>query len=67
MKEARISLSCSVTTHDLSTCVRQYTFTHGSVIEEIYSVLQNTIQVLAAFIPDGTFNNKIYSVIKTVV
>ena len=67
MKEARISLSCSVKSYDLSTCVQQYAFTYGPVIKRIYSVLQNTIQVLAAFIPDGTFNNKIYSVIKTVV
>ena len=68
MKEANISLSCfNVLDHVLSTCVQLYTLMHETAMNRVNAVLQTTIQVLAAFIPDGISNINFSLVIKTVV
>jgi hypothetical protein len=66
MKEANISFSCSAVIFLLSTCLQR--FCAYISLQEVSNVLcpNTAIQVLAAFSPDGFFNNKVIS-IKTVV
>ena len=61
MKEVGISFSCLTATSNatMSTYSRRYSISVGKM-EEFNSVSQTTIQVLAAFTPDGYFNNKIF-------
>jgi hypothetical protein len=65
MKEVGISFSC-LTARDttMSTCARRYSISVGKMDE--CSAPQTTIQVLAAFTPDGYFNNKIFDKHKVV-
>lgn len=66
MKEVGISFSClTVSNTTMSTCSRRYSVPVGKM-DEFNSVPQTTIQVLAAFTPDGYFNNKIFSKHKVV-
>ncbi|SHM04669.1 hypothetical protein SAMN05216311_101463 [Chitinophaga sp. CF418] len=66
MKEVGISFSC-LTARDttMSTCARRYSISVGKM-DKFFSVPQTTIQVLAAFSPDGYLNNKIFSKYKVV-
>lgn len=66
MKEVGISLSCLTDSYPtMSTCDRRYLIS-VSKMDECISVLQKTIQVLAAFTPDGYFNNILFSKHKVV-
>lgn len=65
MKEVRISFSyLTASNATMSTCFQRYPIFVGKK-EEFNSVPQ-TIQVLAAFSPDGYFNNNIFSKHKVV-
>lgn len=66
MKEASISLSCfAVIQQKLSTCLQWYYPTQHSIGKEMQQKWpKSTIQVLAAFSPDGFFNNQVISIIK---
>ncbi|PSL33042.1 hypothetical protein CLV42_10324 [Chitinophaga ginsengisoli] len=66
MKGVGISLFCLTASYTtMSTCARRYPISVGKM-EEFISVPQTTIQVLAAFTPDGYFNNKFFSKHKVV-
>lgn len=66
MKEVGISFSCLTASNaTMSTCFQRYPISVGKM-EECNSVPQTTIQVLAAFSPDGYFNNRIISKHKVV-
>jgi len=66
MKEVGISLSCLTARYTtMSTCARRYPISAGKM-EKLCSAPQTTIQVLAAFIPDGYFNNIFFSKHKVV-
>jgi hypothetical protein len=68
MKEVGISFSCltAASNATMSTYSRRYYISVGKMEEEFNSVSQTTIQVLAAFTPDGYFNNKIFGKHKVV-
>lgn len=61
MKEVGISFSCltAASNATMSTYSRRYPISVGKM-EKLNSVPRTTIQVLAAFTPDGYFNNKIF-------
>lgn len=66
MKEVGISLSCLTARYTtMSTCARRYPISVGKM-DNFFSAPQTTIQVLAAFTPDGYFNNKMFSKNKVV-
>jgi hypothetical protein len=66
MKEANISFSCSAVINLLSTFLQRFLYLHFFAGNKSCIVPNTTIQVLAAFSPDGFFSNKVIS-IKTVV
>jgi hypothetical protein len=64
MKEVGISFSClTISKTTMSTCSQRYPISVGKR-DELNSVPKKTIQVLAAFSPDGYFNNRIIVNIK---
>ncbi|PWV47544.1 hypothetical protein C7475_108111 [Chitinophaga sp. S165] len=66
MKEVGISFSClTASKTTMSTCSQRYPISVGKK-DEFNSVPQTTIQVLAAFSPDGYFNNRVISKYKVV-
>jgi hypothetical protein len=59
MKEASFSFSCfTAFNKSMSTCLQRYSSVSSSnVMDKLFVVPQITIQVLAAFSPDGFFFN----------
>jgi hypothetical protein len=66
MKEANISFSCFAVINLLSTFLQRCIILHFPAGREFCIVPHTTIQVLAAFTPDGFSSNKVIS-IQTVV